>query len=301
MKFVLVAGASGYLGRHVIAELKQKGYRVRALVRQRDVLWKRGETLAPAVGAEVDEIAVGDLTQPTSLNGICRNIQVVISCAGMPRMPSSTSSSVASLTHEQLDYHGNRNLLIEAIQTGGVDKFVFVSHFQQHLDAKMPIIEAKNRFMEDLQKSVMTSYTLRPHMYFSELLPFLYLAQKGRIWLPETPAKFNPIHGRDVARACVKGILAKEKEQDLGGPVTHDFESVARIAFEALEMEPKIHKGPLGGLVRGSMSLFQKQQAEIYHFLKSPLFEMGLAPAQGKRELLNYFQAFAKSPFFRPD
>lgn len=298
MKFVLVAGASGYLGRHVIAELKQKGYRVRALVRQRDVLWKRGETLAPAVGAEVDEIVVGDLTQPASLKGVCRNIQGVISCAGMPR---SSLANTPVLTHEQLDYHGNRNLLIEAIQTGGVEKFVFVSHFQQHLDAKMPIIEAKNHFMEDLQKSVMTSYTLRPHIYFSELLPFLYLAKTGRIWLPETPQKFNPIHGRDAARACVKGILAKEKEQDLGGPIAHDFESIARLAFEALEMKPKIHKGAMGGVVRGSMGLFQKQQAEIYHFLKSPLFEMGLAPAQGKRELLKYFQVFAKSPFFRPD
>jgi uncharacterized protein YbjT (DUF2867 family) len=297
MKFVLVAGASGYLGRHVIAELKQKGYRVRALVRQRDVLWKRGETLAPAVGAEVDEIAVGDLTQPASLKGVCRNIQVVISCAGLPRTPGSA----ASLTHEQLDYHGNRNLLIEAIQTGGVEKFVFVSHFQNHLNPQMPIIEAKNRFMEDLQKSVMTSYTLRPHLFFSELLPFVYLAKTGRVWLPETPQKFNPIHGRDVGVACVKGILAKEKEQDLGGPVTHDFESIARIAFKALEMEPKIHSGAMGGVVRGSMSLFQKQQAEIYNFLKSPLFEMGMAPESGKRELLKYFQAFVQSPFFRPD
>ena len=298
MKFVLAAGASGYLGRHVIAELKQKGYRVRALVRQRDVLWKRGETLAPAVGAEVDEIVVGDVTQPASLSGVCRNIQVVISCVGLPRIPVSGATPP---THEQLDYHGNRNLLIEAIQTGGVEKFVFVSHFQAHLPPQLPLIAAKNHFMEDLQKSVMTSYTLRPHLFFSELLPFLYLAKKGRVWLPETPQKFNPIHGRDVASACVKGILAKEKEQDLGGPVTHDFESIARIAFEALAMEPKIHRGPMGSVVRGSMGLFQKQQAEIYAFLKSPLFEMGLAPQSGKRELLKYFQAFAKSPFFRPD
>lgn len=297
MKFVLVTGASGYLGRHVIAELKQKGHRVRALVRQRDVLWKRGETLAPAVGAEVDEIVMGDLTRPDTLKGICRNINVIISCVGLPRNNTGT----AAVTHEQLDYHGNRNLLIEAIQSGSVEKYIFVSHFQQHLDPKMPIVDAKNRFMDDLQKSVMTSYTLRPHLFYAELLPFLYLAKTGRVWLPETPRPFNPIHGRDVAAACVKGILAKEKEQDLGGPVTHDFESITRLAFEALGMEPKIHQGPVGSMVRGSLSLFQKQQAEIYAFLKSPLFEMGEAPKQGKRDLLRYFQAFAQSPFFRPD
>lgn len=297
MKFVLVTGASGYLGRHVIAELKQKGHRVRALVRQRDVLWKRGETLAPAVGADVDEIIMGDLARPDTLKGICRNIHMIISCAGLPRVPSA---GAAALTHEQLDYHGNRNLLIEAIHSG-VEKYIFVSHFQQHLDAKMPIIDAKNRFMDDLQKSVMTSYTLRPHLFYSELLPFLYLAKTGRVWLPETPRPFNPIHGQDVAAACVKGILAKEKEHDLGGPVKHDFESITRLAFQALEMEPKIHHGPMGNVVRGSLSLFQKQQAEIYAFLKSPLFEMGQAPPQGKRDLLRYFQAFVKSPFFRPD
>lgn len=297
MKFVLVTGASGHLGRHVIAELKRQGHRVRALVRNREMLWKRGETLSPAVGADVDEIVVGDLMRPASLQGVCRNIQVVISCVGLPRTPLAGPA----VTHEQLDYHGNRNLLIEAIQTGGVDKYIFVSHFQQNLDAKTPIIEAKNRFMDDLQKSVMTSYTLRPHLFYSELLPFLYLAKTGRIWLPDTPHKFNPIHGRDVARACVKGILAKEKEQDIGGPVAHDFESIARLAFEALELEPKIHVGAMGSVVRGSLNLFQKQQAEIYQFLKSPLFEMGMAPEAGKQDLLRYFKAFVKSPFFRPD
>ncbi len=294
MKFVLVTGASGYLGRYVIAELKKQGHRVRALARQREALWKRGETLAPAVGAQIDEIRLAELTQPRSLQGVCKDIDVIISCAGLSREEEQ-------LNHEQVDYHGNRNLLIEAINSGDVKKYVFVSRFQEHLDKTMPLIDAKNRFMEDLQQSVMTSYTLRPNLFFPELLPFLYLAKKGRIWLPDTEQEFNPIHGRDLAVACIKGMIAKEKERDLGGPVTHNFESVARLAFEALEMEPKIYKGSVNNMVRSSLNLFQREQAEMYGFLRSPLFESGLAPFTGKGELLKYFKAFAKSPFFRPD
>lgn len=71
MKRVLVAGATGYLGRYLVKELKRQGYFVKVLVRNPDRLSRPGDFLAPAVGEDVDEIAIGDLTQPNTLKRVC--------------------------------------------------------------------------------------------------------------------------------------------------------------------------------------------------------------------------------------
>jgi uncharacterized protein YbjT (DUF2867 family) len=52
---VLVAGATGYLGRHIVSRLKSDGYWVRALVRHTD----QAAELPMA-----DEIFIGDVTRP---------------------------------------------------------------------------------------------------------------------------------------------------------------------------------------------------------------------------------------------
>ncbi len=297
MKFILVAGAAGYLGRHVIAELKRKGHRVRALVRHREQLWKRGETLAPAVGAQVDEIVTADLVYPQSLRGICHQIEAVISCATL-------SPRETQLNHEQVDYHGNRNLLIEAINAGSVNKFVYVSIFNDPSAQNMDIVKAKAQFVQDLQNSVMTSYVIRPTLFYPEMLPLLYMAQSGRIWLPGgAKLKLNPIHGQDLAEVCVKGLVAKEKEVDVGGPQTMTLESIAQTAFKALNKPPKISAapGPLDSVVRQSLNLFKRDQVAAYDFLRSDILRSGVAPAHGSHDLQAYFEKYIKSSFYRAE
>lgn len=296
MKFVLVAGASGYLGRHVVAELKRQGHRVRALVRQRDPLWKRSEQLAPAVGAEVDEIIVGDLTQPASLQGICHQIQCVISCAGL------SVKDANRLTPEQVDYHGNRNLLIEAIKAGSVEKFIYVSMFPRQQEPD-PVQLAKEKFVKDLQESVMTSYIVRPTLFYSELLPLLFTAHAGHIWLPgDSSHKLNPIHGRDLAEACIKGMIAKEKELSIGGPEILSLDEICRLAFKAQNKPARVLPipGPLSGLARAWLQLLGRRQLASFEFLRAEGLRTGLPAAQGQQQLENYFKQYLESPFFRP-
>lgn len=296
MKFVLVAGASGYLGRHVVAALKQQGHRVRALVRQRDPLWKRGTRLAPAVGAEVDEIVMADLTLPQTLQGVCHQIDYVISCVGSARSDNR-------LTPEQLDHQGNRNLLIEAIRSGAPEKFVYVSMFDKNLPASLPRLQAKNAFVQELQKSVMTSYIVRPNLLYPELLPLLYMAHRGRIWLPTSGTRqLNPIHGADLAAVCVKGLIAKEKEIDVGGPVTQSLEQIARLAFK-LQKKPAHITALPPALTRSWLKLGQRQQQLSFDRLNTEQLLSGVAPPCGsetRHSLEAYFQDYLASAFFRP-
>ncbi len=64
---VVVAGASGYLGRYVVSEFSARGYGVRALVRSREKLAGEGPNLEPAVAELVDEVFIGDAADSASL------------------------------------------------------------------------------------------------------------------------------------------------------------------------------------------------------------------------------------------
>jgi len=110
MKRVLVAGATGYLGRFAVQEFKKQGYWVRALARTPEKL----ETLKEFI----DDQFTGEVTDKTSLEGICKDIDIVFSSIGITRQKDN-------LTFMDVDYQGNKNLLEEALKEG-TTKFIFV-------------------------------------------------------------------------------------------------------------------------------------------------------------------------------
>lgn len=77
MKKASIAGATGYLGRYLIQEAKKKGYRVRALARKTNKLYDLKDS--------IDEICEAEITKPNTLNGICDDIDDVISSIGITR------------------------------------------------------------------------------------------------------------------------------------------------------------------------------------------------------------------------
>ena len=70
---VLVTGASGQLGRHVVAAAEREGHAVRALTRSRSFA---------AGGVAPSEVFTADLTRPASLRGCCLGVDVVVACGG---------------------------------------------------------------------------------------------------------------------------------------------------------------------------------------------------------------------------
>ena len=75
MKKVLVAGATGYLGKYIVNELKSRGYWVRVLIRKgsQKKLFTNVTTF------------VGEITKPQTLIGIAENIDWVFSTIGITR------------------------------------------------------------------------------------------------------------------------------------------------------------------------------------------------------------------------
>lgn len=77
MNRVLLAGATGCLGRYIAKELLKRTYPVRALARNPEKLKQNN--------IEVTEILRAEITQPDSIINCCSNIDVVISTIGITR------------------------------------------------------------------------------------------------------------------------------------------------------------------------------------------------------------------------
>jgi uncharacterized protein YbjT (DUF2867 family) len=229
MKRVLVAGATGYLGRYLVKESKNQGYHVSALARNTNKISDLDEYIDDLIHAEV--------TNPDSLKGICEDIDYVISSVGISRQKDG-------LTFMDVDYRCNRNLRDEAVRSG-VSKFIFISVINAHLMKDLKVIEAKEKFVNELIDSGLDYAVIRPTGFFSDMLEFLNMAKKGKVSLfGNGENKINPIHGSDLAEVCVKAIAGDDKEINVGGPETFKYKEIGELTFKVLNRKPKISLMP---------------------------------------------------------
>lgn len=287
MKKVLVAGASGYLGKHVVVEFKKRGYWVRAFVRNPKKLEIIGPFLEPAVKDIADEIFVGDVTKPESLKNLCEDIDIVFSSIGITRQKEKASFM-------EVDYRGNKAILEEALKSS-VKKFIFVSVFGAQRFLDIEILKAREMFVKELENSGIEYTVIRPTGFFSDMTEFLRMAIKGRIYLIGSGENMiNPIHGADVAKICVDAVKRREKEISIGGPEVFKYIEIAKLAFEVLNKKPKITKIPtwLTKAVIGLMRLYNKRYYTMMKFFVAAMTNDFIAPKTGEHKLRDFYEEY---------
>ena len=217
MEKVLVAGATGYLGRHLVKELKKRNYWVRVLIRKenQNQLFKN-----------VDDFFIGEITKPESLSKICENIDWVFSSIGITRQKDG-------MTYMDVDYQGNSNLLSEA-KKSNVKAFQYISALGGENLRQLKIFEAKERFVDELKSSGLNYTIMRPNGFFSDMGDFLKMAKNGTVYLfGNGNFKLNPIDGADLAKVCVDKIISNENEINVGGPDVLTQNELAGLALQA--------------------------------------------------------------------
>lgn len=282
---VLVAGATGYLGRYLTLALKEAGWRVRVLVRDPSKLGEIGPALAPTVEAHVDEVWEGDVTKMATLRGSCDGADVVVSTV-------SLMSDKGPLTWDDVDYRGNRNLLDEA-RSVGVKKMCYLSVFNADRMMDIPMVRAHEAFVADLVASGLDYTVVRPTGYFSDMGAILEMARRGRIFLlGDGRNAGNPIHGADLADFCVAKINGESGSFDVGGPEVLTMEEIAMLAFQIMEEPARISRVPLPVVSLG-VSLYRsinRKRADLGRFfVRSGSLDFR-APSFGSRRLADHFR-----------
>jgi uncharacterized protein YbjT (DUF2867 family) len=279
---VLVAGAGGMLGRHLLKELTSRGYGVRAMVRDACTM----------AGEEELDVFDCDARRPESLAGACEGIGVVVSALGATLALRYTPPNAG---YRDVDLGANLNLLAEA-RRAGVRRFVYVSLYGAEALCGLGYVDAHEEFVAALRSSGVSYTVVRPTGFFYVFGEIFKMAARGRAFLVgDGRARTNPVHEADVARACADAVGSDESEIAVGGPEVYTRREATELAFAALGRRPKITSVP-AGLVRTLVAPLKLFDRRLYDFLQFGVAVGTLdvvAPAYGTRTLAEYFRQLA--------
>lgn len=279
MKRVLIAGATGYLGRYLCAEYLARGWHVTALVRNKST----------AADIMADALIEAQATWPESLDGVMTDIDLVVSALGITRQADGVG-------YWDVDYQANVNLLDEALRSG-VHHFAFIHVLNADRMENVPLVAAKSAFVRKLQQASIQSTVIAPTGYFSDMGDILAMAKKGRVWLfGKGTLRINPIHGADLAAATFNAITDNVAWCDVGGPDTFTQNEIAELCFDVLDTPVRITHLPdvlRRILLRGLPWLTPRKISGPAQFFLSALAMNMTAPPSGSHRLATHFQSIA--------
>lgn len=285
MKRLLVTGATGHLGRAVIRELHNRGYWIRALVRDTGKLQD--------TRAVINEVVAGDVADSSLLERVCNSVDVLFSCLGSP---ISLSPSKERTSHRDVDYTLNKKLL-DAAMHANISKFVYVSIFGAEKLRHLEYVQAHEDFVDDLKQSGIKHAVVRPTGFFYSLAEIVKLARNPVMVLIGTGEKrTNPIHEDDLAVVCADAIEGERSEYAAGGRETYTRKQINELAFAALGKKPRMIKVPPSLIKAGLRTVqpFDQRLYELLVFLVSVTQVECVAPQTGAHSLESYYADVAK-------
>ncbi len=280
MAKVLVIGATGYLGSHMVAELKTAGHWVRALSRR--------EGAFADAPHKPDEVFVGEATRPETLEGLCDGIDYVFSALGQTRQKGR-------LSPWDVDYGANKAVLERAV-AAGVRQFLFISVVRPELSIDLDIVAAREALVRDMAGSGIAHTVVRATGFFSDMDEVLKMARGGRVWLLGTGrSQINPVDGTDVAKAAIAAFGTDIAEIEIGGPDLFTYEEIGALAFDVLGTKPRMTHVPLW-IVNAALAVLRhvnRRQYNTFAFLARMMQNDIIAPRTGTRHLRDAFRLSA--------
>jgi uncharacterized protein YbjT (DUF2867 family) len=205
---ILVTGATGNVGAHVVRELRERGAHVRALVRDPA---RAAERLGTGV-----ELAVGDFSDPASLRRALDGVDaVLLSCGNQPRQAELEGAA------------------IDAAAAAGVRRLVKLSTVGAEPGSPAAFWDHHGRAERHLAGAGVPAVVLRANFHMSNLLAAADRARRdGRLFAPAGSARIGMVDPRDVAAAAAVALTADGHEgrtYELTGPEAMTY---ARVAEE---------------------------------------------------------------------
>ena len=223
---ILVTGATGFIGRRIVARLVERGEEVRRLVRPGPNSQSSG---LPAV-----HFVTGDVTDLDSLKAACQGVDMVVHTVAIIKEKGRA-------TFQSINVQGTQNV-VEAAEQAGVRKIVHLSAIGAAPDPQYPYLRSKWQAEEAVINSSLQHVILRPSLVFGPGDEFINaLAATIRVgpvvpFIGSGKARFQPIHVDDVAR-CVDRVLVDSSYNgetiEIGGPDILSYRQITDMIIRA--------------------------------------------------------------------
>jgi nucleoside-diphosphate-sugar epimerase len=194
-KTIAITGATGFAGRHAVAELLSRGFALRALVR----------SAATAALPDTVQTVQGDLADTAALERLVHGADAVVHLAG-------ALTSLDRAGYFAVNEQGT-GALADAAQRANVRRFVHISslaarepQLSGYAASKRAGEEVISRRMGDLNAII-----IRPPAVYGPgdkgALPLIRELTRPVAAIPGLPqSRFSLIHGRDLARLIVQAV-----------------------------------------------------------------------------------------------
>lgn len=261
MSTILVTGASGFVGSHVVPELLGAGHHVVALVRSAGA----GETVArrlpPALAANLT-LRRGDVLDAATLPDALAGVDAVVHLVAIARDWNGGKDLL------KVNLGGTRNLLA-ALEASPVRRLVHLGALGVEDREELHYARSKVRAELAVRESSLDWTILKPSLQFGPRDGFFNIvADLVRIPVPLVPvpgsgtSRFQPIHVGDVA-LCVRLALERpdtiRRVFELGGPRTWTYREITAEVVRTLGRRRLILPMPLPliSLVAATMELLR--------------------------------------------
>lgn len=246
---IFIAGATGFVGSHLVDDLSAKGHRLKCLVRSA----KAREHLS----ARGIETVTGDITEPDTLKGTVEAGDMVIHLVGI-------IEEKGKATFRSVHTEGTSNLVNEA-KRAGAGHFFYQSALGADRGSWSGYLKTKAEAEEIVKQSGLSFTIFRPSLIIGpwdgftrkmvdmiKLSPVLPVPGKG-------DAKFQPLYIKDWLKCIGRVIDAPSKylsTYEIGGPEHLSYSRIVEIFSEALGRKKTVLNIPMG-IMKFSASLLE--------------------------------------------
>jgi len=232
---ILVTGATGFVGQHLMDRLRERGEALRPLVRDaRDAERLRSLNVEPVVG---------DVTDLAALARAMTGVDTVIHLAAI------TVEKVAA-TFERVNARGARNVA-DAARNAGVARFLYLSVNGARDDPRYPYVRSKWRGEQAVVASGIPYTVLRPSLIFGRGEQFCAalasLARRSPVMPIAGDGKtlFQPVWVEDVCSCLLKALdddAYLGRVYEVGGPEQLSYDEIVDIVMRVLgKRRRKVH------------------------------------------------------------
>lgn len=230
-KLVTVFGGSGFVGRHVVKALAERGWRVRVASRRPSLAF----ALQPSGTVGQINAVQANLRFPESVERAIRDAEAVVNLVGL-------LSQAGTQTFTAIHTDGTRTIA-EAAKAAGITRFVQMSAIGADPSSPAEYGRTKAAAEAIVKATIPDAVIIRPSVVFGpEDKFFNRFAAMARL-SPALPlmgggdGRLQPVFVGDVAEAVALAVDGKAKPgtiYELGGPEARSFKEIMRFILDTI-------------------------------------------------------------------